>query len=81
MESNGKTANDEVVSVVAIQQSQELFEVWRKLDHHNSLPEAPSCAEVDVPQFVYTTTASFPALQNRPKPKSQSGLNETLGLI
>ncbi len=68
----------QIVNVVAIQQSQEFFEVWRKLDHHNSSPEGPSCAEADVPQFVHTTTVSFPARQNRLRRKKQSDPGEVL---
>jgi hypothetical protein len=57
--------NDEqVINVVAIQQFQELAEVWRKTHHHNSFSAEPACAGDESPGVAGATRASVQGHQN-----------------
>jgi hypothetical protein len=48
MEANSETTDEQVINVVAIQQFQELAEVWRKTHHHSSFSAEPASAGVSV---------------------------------
>ena len=65
MEANREATHEEVVNVVAIQQTQELAEVWRKTHHHSSSSAGAACVGGDTPEFAGATRASVRGRQIR----------------
>jgi hypothetical protein len=58
MEAYCETTDEQLINVVAIQQFQELAEVWRKTHHHNSFSAEPACAGDESPGVAGATRAS-----------------------
>jgi hypothetical protein len=64
MEANSKATYQNVINFVAIQQLQELAEVWRKTHHHSSFSAGKAYAAGGLPEFVGATRASAQCHQN-----------------
>ena len=60
-----------VVSVVDVQQFQELSEVWRKLDHHNSSSSMPSCARAAPQLSACATIELYQIHQSHRRPSTR----------
>ncbi len=65
MEANREATHEQVVNVVAIQQTRELAEVWRKTHHHSSSSAGAACVGDDTPEFAGATRPSVRRRQIR----------------
>ncbi|MFN5897879.1 MAG: hypothetical protein ACK48Y_10170 [Planctomyces sp.] len=73
MEAYCETTDEQVINVVAIQQFQELAEVWRQTHHHSSFSAEPPCAGDESPGIAGATRASVQSHQNYHHTSAPSG--------